>query len=74
MPPPPTTHTTAQALYFTIVTLSTVGYGDVIPAADLSRALSMVIILIFLFALPFQVPRLDHSTAHSAATPPPVPL
>eukprot|EP00966_Prymnesium_polylepis_P105823 2450439-Prymnesium_polylepis.1 len=47
-----------EALYFTIVTLSTVGYGDVIPAMDLSRALSAVIILIFLFALPFQTARL----------------
>jgi voltage-gated potassium channel len=27
----------AEALYFSIVTLSTVGYGDIVPAANLSR-------------------------------------
>lgn len=31
-----------EGLYFSIVTLSTVGYGDVIPASDLSRAIVSV--------------------------------
>ncbi|KAL3896761.1 MAG: hypothetical protein SGPRY_013199, partial [Prymnesium sp.] len=43
-----------EALYFTVVTLSTVGYGDVTPASDTSRSLTMVVIFVFLFAVPFQ--------------------
>lgn len=47
-----------DALYFVVVTFTTVGYGDVVPATALSR---MVVVCIILFAftlLPVQVGRL----------------
>lgn len=34
-----------DALYFTVITLTTVGYGDLSPTTPLSRAFTMVLIL-----------------------------
>jgi Ion channel len=36
-----TTPTTADALYFSFVTLCTVGYGDLTPAGDLARIVAI---------------------------------
>eukprot|EP00752_Nemacystus_decipiens_P004954 g4507.t1 len=44
-----------DALYFTIVTLSTVGYGDVLPVEPLSRMLMIVVILFALTYVPLEV-------------------
>jgi voltage-gated potassium channel Kch len=32
----------ANALYFSFVTLATLGYGDIVPASDLTRRLAVV--------------------------------
>jgi len=34
-----------QSLYYSVVTLTTVGYGDVVPTTDLSRLVAVVYIL-----------------------------
>ncbi|CAM9428323.1 unnamed protein product, partial [Laminaria digitata] len=44
-----------DALYFTIVTLSTVGYGDVLPLTAFSRMLVVVVILFALTYVPLEV-------------------
>ena len=41
-----------ETLYFTIVTLITVGYGDIMPTTDLGRLLSMIIIFTTLLLVP----------------------
>jgi voltage-gated potassium channel len=41
-----------QSFYFTIVTLLTVGYGDIMPATDMGRLLSMIIIFSTLLLVP----------------------
>ncbi len=42
-----------QAFYWTIVTISTVGFGDVVPVSDEGRAVAIVIILISVSLLSF---------------------
>ncbi|CAN0021891.1 unnamed protein product [Ectocarpus fasciculatus] len=44
-----------DSLYFTIVTLSTVGYGDVLPVNALSRMLMVVVIVVALTYVPLEV-------------------
>lgn len=39
-------------IYFTIVTLSTVGYGDVIPQSEEGRVCVIVLIIIVLVVIP----------------------
>lgn len=52
----PTTISFSQALYFSVITLSTVGYGDVVPLSDLVRLIvsiqivSGVLLLLFGFS------------------------
>jgi voltage-gated potassium channel len=41
----PTVKDPFQAFYFTVVTMFTVGYGDIVPTTMISRALSLVIIV-----------------------------
>ena len=36
IPPPP------SSIYFTVITLGTIGYGDVLPTTDVERAYAMV--------------------------------
>ena len=42
-----------QAFYWTIVTISTVGFGDVVPLSDEGRAVAIIIILISVSVLSF---------------------
>ncbi len=42
-----------QAFYWTIVTISTVGFGDVVPVSDEGRAVAIIIILISVSVLSF---------------------
>ncbi|CBJ32247.1 conserved unknown protein [Ectocarpus siliculosus] len=44
-----------DCLYFTIVTLSTVGYGDVLPVTAISRMLMIVVIVVALTYVPLEV-------------------
>ncbi|CAN0029415.1 unnamed protein product [Ascophyllum nodosum] len=44
-----------DALYFTIVTLSTVGYGDILPLQTFSRMLMVAVILLALTYVPLKV-------------------
>lgn len=47
--------TPIEALYFTVVTISTVGYGDIVPVTDLGRIFTIILIIsglsIFLSAI-----------------------
>ena len=52
-----------EAFYFLIVTITTVGYGDVYPSADLSRCVMVVVMLLALGILPGQVARLSAASA-----------
>lgn len=42
-------------VYFTVVTLSTVGYGDVVPLSEEGRACVIVLIIIVLTIIPKQL-------------------
>ncbi|MCL4372336.1 NAD-binding protein [Candidatus Marsarchaeota archaeon] len=39
-------HSLLTALYFTVVTLGTVGYGDIVPVAPIARAFVIILILV----------------------------
>jgi voltage-gated potassium channel Kch len=39
-------------VYFTVVTLSTVGYGDVVPLSEEGRVCVIVLIIIVLVVIP----------------------
>jgi hypothetical protein len=43
-----------QCLYFVVVTLSTVGYGDITPMTPIGRVLVMLVILITIVLIPRQ--------------------
>eukprot|EP00752_Nemacystus_decipiens_P007555 g6749.t1 len=47
-----------DAFYFTIVTLSTVGYGDILPISVVSRLLIIVVIIFALTYIPLEVGKL----------------
>ncbi|MDZ8056534.1 MAG: ion transporter [Aulosira sp. ZfuVER01] len=44
-----------DALYFSIVTMTTVGFGDVTPASELGRGLTVLMILTGIALIPWQV-------------------
>lgn len=41
-----------EMVYFTVVTLSTVGYGDVVPLSEEGRVCVIVLIIIVLVVIP----------------------
>jgi voltage-gated potassium channel len=43
----------SEAMYFSVITLATVGYGDITPAAPLVRALAMLEVVAGLLLLLF---------------------
>ncbi len=44
-----------DALYFAIVTMTTVGYGDIIPLSETGRALTLMMILTGIALIPTQI-------------------
>ena len=54
-----------ESIYFSLVTLSTVGYGDIVPLSNLVRGLVLVEIVMGVLLLMFGVSELmSHSRAH----------
>ncbi len=59
----------SEAVYFSVVTLSTVGYGDILPASNVARALASVEVICGVLLLLFGVSELqeyarEHRQAH----------
>lgn len=50
--------TYGDAVYFTVITLSTVGYGDITPSTEASRWFTVLMILSGMFFVPWQVGKL----------------
>ncbi|EGR27459.1 hypothetical protein IMG5_195710 [Ichthyophthirius multifiliis] len=48
-------------LYFTVVTMSTVGFGDIYPHEELGRVIAIITILILLMYIPTQIEALSKS-------------
>lgn len=44
-----------DALYFTVVTLTTVGYGDIIPISDLGKMVTLLMIITGAVLIPWQI-------------------
>ncbi|MBV8212734.1 MAG: two pore domain potassium channel family protein [Verrucomicrobia bacterium] len=56
------------SLYFSFITLSTVGYGDIVPAAEVARMLAMVEAMFGMFYMALLISRLV--SLYSSKTPP----
>ena len=54
----PEVDTFGDAFYFTVVTLSTVGFGDVLPVTPAGRAVTVATILAGIIVIPWQVSRI----------------
>lgn len=48
-------HSFFEAIYFTVVTLTTVGFGDIVPLTTASRALTLAMILTGITVIPWQL-------------------
>ena len=57
-----------QSLYFSVITLTTVGYGDVAPTTGLGRAFTMGYVLVGLGVIVALVTQIAHHAAGSAAS------
>jgi hypothetical protein len=55
------------SLYFSFITLSTVGYGDIVPASEVARMLAMVEAMFGMFYMTVLVARLV--SLYSSKTP-----
>ncbi|GMF59400.1 unnamed protein product [Phytophthora fragariaefolia] len=55
--------TFGEALYFIVVTIATVGYGDIVPVTSGGRAVTFGIIVVSFIMIPAEVSRLTHLMA-----------
>jgi voltage-gated potassium channel len=58
--------TFGDAFYFTVVTLSTVGFGDIIPMSEAGKWVTVLMILSGIILIPWQVSRLVKEWLHIA--------
>ncbi|RLN98251.1 hypothetical protein BBJ28_00000030 [Nothophytophthora sp. Chile5] len=52
-----------DALYFIVVTIATVGYGDIVPVTSAGRAVALGVILVSFTVIPTEISRLTHLMA-----------
>lgn len=62
-PPTPPLISFGDALYFSVVTIATVGYGDIAPVTPIGRAVDMIFIVTAIIIVPMQVNRLGELIA-----------
>jgi voltage-gated potassium channel len=62
----PQVQTFGDAFYFTVVTLSTVGFGDIIPMSAAGKWVTVLMILSGIILIPWQVSRLVKEWLHIA--------
>ena len=62
----PNVQTFGDAFYFTVVTLSTVGFGDIIPMSEAGKWVTVLMILSGIILIPWQVSRLVKEWLHIA--------
>ncbi|EEY69736.1 Voltage-gated Ion Channel (VIC) Superfamily [Phytophthora infestans T30-4] len=55
--------TFGEALYFIVVTIATVGYGDIVPVTSAGRAVALGVIVVSFTVIPTEISRLTHLMA-----------
>jgi voltage-gated potassium channel len=60
----PGVETFGDAFYFTVVTLATVGFGDITPATDAGRLVTIAAILAGIILIPWQASRIVREWTH----------
>ncbi|KAG7388134.1 hypothetical protein PHYPSEUDO_013094 [Phytophthora pseudosyringae] len=55
--------TFGEALYFIVVTIATVGYGDIVPVTSVGRAVALGVIVVSFTVIPTEISRLTHLMA-----------
>ncbi|KAG2845383.1 hypothetical protein PC129_g593 [Phytophthora cactorum] len=55
--------TFGEALYFIVVTIATVGYGDIVPVTSGGRAVALGVIVVSFTVIPTEISRLTHLMA-----------
>ncbi|MDY6954441.1 MAG: potassium channel family protein, partial [Thermodesulfobacteriota bacterium] len=59
--------TFGDAFYFTVVALTTVGFGDIIPLSEAGKWVTVIMILSGIILIPWQVSRIVREWIHMAA-------
>jgi voltage-gated potassium channel len=62
----PNVQTFGDAFYYTVVTLSTVGFGDIIPMSEAGKWVTVLMILSGIILIPWQVSRIVKEWLHIA--------
>ncbi len=57
-----------DALYFSVVTMTTVGYGDIIPLSQQGRLVTLIMILTGVILIPWQIGELSKQLSKSSTT------